>query len=80
MIDNFGRCNFSNNLFSFYEGKTISYFVEKPNDNDLLYFGTNEELNMITDPKKYGHLSPFLKILMEVLIQLFIHQMVMKEI
>ena len=61
MIDNFGRCNFSNNLFSFYEGKTISYFVEKPNDNDLLYFGTNEELNMITDPKKLWPFVPFSK-------------------
>ena len=61
MIDNIGRCKISHSLNSFYEGKTISYFVEKPNDNDLLYFGANEELNMITEPKRLLPFVPFSK-------------------
>ena len=39
----------------------MSYFVEKPNDDDLLYYGTNEELKMITDPKKLEPFIPFSK-------------------
>ena len=61
LIDNFRRCKISHSLNSFYEGKTISYFVEKPNDNDLLYFGANEELNMITEPKRLLPFVPFSK-------------------
>ena len=51
MIDKYARNIISHSLNTIYEGKTISYFVEKLNDNDLLYYGKNEELNMITDPK-----------------------------
>ena len=61
MVDNYSRNIISHSLNSIYEGKTISYFVEKPNDDDLLYYGKNEELNMITDPKKLEPFVPFSK-------------------
>ena len=61
MIDNYARNIISHSLNTIYEGKTISYFVEKPNDNDLLYYGKNEELNMITDPKILLPFVPFSK-------------------
>ena len=40
-----------------YEGNTVSYIIENPNDDELLYFGKNEKLKMITDPNK---LVPFI--------------------
>jgi len=55
------RAPISHNLNSIYEGTTISYFVEKPSDDDLLYFGNNEELKMITDPKLLEPFVPFSK-------------------
>ena len=61
MIDNYTRNKVSHSLNSIYEGKTISYFVEKPNDDDLLYYGKNEELNMIIDPKLLYPFVPFSK-------------------
>ena len=39
MVDNYARNIISHSLNSIYEGKTISYFVEKPKDDDLLYYG-----------------------------------------
>lgn len=42
MNDKYGRASISNSLYSIYEGKTVLYFVEKPND-DLLYHGKNED-------------------------------------
>ena len=74
------RLNFSHNLISLYEGKNISYFVEKPYDDNLLYFGKNEELEMIKDSDL---LLPFvlsLKILMEDLIRRFIIQKMMIKV
>ena len=61
MIDNYKRTIISHSLNSIYEGKTISYFVEKPNDDDLLYYGKNEELKMITDPALLKPFVPFSK-------------------
>ena len=61
MIDNYQRNSISHSLYTIYEGKTISYFVEKPNDENLLYFGENNELKMITDPKKLDPFIPFSK-------------------
>ena len=61
MFDNYKRNIISHSLNTIYEGKTISYFVEKPNDDDLLYYGTNEELKMITDPKELAPFVPFSK-------------------
>ena len=40
-----------------YEGNTVSYIIENPKNDKTLYFGKNEELKMITDPKK---LVPFI--------------------
>jgi hypothetical protein len=40
-----------------YEGNTVSYIIENPNDDNILYFGKNEKLKMITDPNK---LLPFI--------------------
>ena len=57
----FDRLNISHNLNSIYEGTTISYFVEKPNDDNLLYFGDNEELKMITNPLLLEPFVPFSK-------------------
>ena len=61
MIDNFARVSISHSLTTIYEGKTISYFVEKPNDDNLLYYGKNEELKMITDPNDLAPFVPFSK-------------------
>ena len=61
MIDNDSRSPISHSLYSIYEGKTISYFVEKPNDDDLLYYGKNEELKMINNPKALLPFIPFSK-------------------
>ena len=61
LFDRYNRAPISFNLNSIYEGTTISYFVEKPNDEDLLYFGNNEELKMITDPKLLIPFVPFSK-------------------
>jgi hypothetical protein len=61
MVDNYARNIISHSLYSIYEGKTISYFVEKPSDDDLLYYGKNEELKMITDPKLLAPFVPFSK-------------------
>jgi hypothetical protein len=61
MVDNYARNIISHSLNTIYEGKTILYFVEKPNDSDLLYYGKNEELNMITDPKILQPFVPFSK-------------------
>ena len=61
MIDNFKRPIISQSLYTIYEGKTLSYFVEKPSEEDLLYYGKNEELNMITDPKLLFPFVPFSK-------------------
>ena len=61
MVDTQSRTIGSHSLNSIYEGKTISYFVEKPNDDDLLYYGRNKELNMITEPKLFEPFVPFSK-------------------
>jgi len=45
---NYKRINISCNLYSIYEGKTVSYFVEKPDDDDILYHGKNEDLTIQT--------------------------------
>ena len=55
----YNRPNFSHNLFSLYEGKNISYFVEKPYNDNLLYFGKNEELKMIKDSDLILPFIPF---------------------
>ena len=61
MVDNYARNIISHSLNSIYEGKTISYFVEKPKDDDLLYYGQNDELKMITDTKILQPFVPFSK-------------------
>ena len=61
MIDNYSRNIISHSLYSIYEGKTISFFVEKPNDDNLLYFGDNNDLKMITDPNLLYPFIPFSK-------------------
>ena len=55
------RPNISHSLSSIYEGKTVSYFVEKPEDDDLLYYGRNEDLAMITEPNLLEPFIPFSK-------------------
>ena len=44
-------------LYQMYEGNTVSYIIENPKNDKILYFGKNEDLKMITDPKK---LVPFI--------------------
>ena len=61
MVDNFARNIISHSLNTIYEGKTISYFVEKPEDDNLLYYGEDKDLIMITDPKKLEPFVPFSK-------------------
>ena len=61
MIDNYARNIISHSLNSIYEGKTISYCVEKPRDDNLLYYGENKDLIMITDPNRLWPFVPFSK-------------------
>ena len=61
LTSSYERTKISESLYEIYEGKTVSYFVEKPNDDDLLYYGKNEELKMIKDPKKLEPFIPFSK-------------------
>ena len=61
MIDNYARNIISHSLNTIYEGKTVAYCVEKPFNDDLLYSGKNEDLKMITDPKKLWPFVPFSK-------------------
>ena len=61
MIINYARNSISHSLNEFYKGKQISYFVEKQENDDLLYFGKNEDLTMITDPEKLKPFVPFSK-------------------
>ena len=61
MVDNYARNTISHSLNKIYEGKTLSYCVEKPKDDDLLYYGKNEDLVMITDPKQLVPFVPFSK-------------------
>jgi hypothetical protein len=61
MIDNYAKNSISHSLYSIYEGKTVSYFVEKPNDDDLLYLGKNEDITMITNPNLLKPFIPFSK-------------------
>ena len=61
MKDKYARNKISHSLYSIYEGKTISYFVEKPDDDNLLYYGKNEDLKMITDAKLLNPFVPFSK-------------------
>ena len=61
MVDNYARNIISHSLNSIYEGKIIYYFVEKPKDDDLLYYGQNDELKMITDPNLLKPFVPFSK-------------------
>ena len=58
---NYKRINISCNLYSIYEGKTVSYFVEKPDDDDILYHGKNEDLTMIENPDLLKLFIPFSK-------------------
>lgn len=58
---NYKRINISRSLYSIYEGKTVSYFVEKPDDDDILYHGKNEDLTMIEDPDSLKPFIPFSK-------------------
>lgn len=80
MNDKYQRTNISHSLYSIYEGFTVSYFVEKPNDDDLLYHGKNEDLKIITEPTLLDPFVLFPKIQMEVLILLSILLMMIKVI
>mgnify|MGYP002622861730 CR=1 FL=1 len=57
VIDTYQRPLITHSLYEMYEGNTVSYIVENPNNDDILYFGKNEKLKMITEPRK---LIPFI--------------------
>ena len=61
MVDNYARNTISHSLNKIYEGKTLSYCVKKPKDDNLLYYGKNEDLIMITDSKQLWPFVPFSK-------------------
>ena len=56
-IDQYQRPLITHSLYEMYEGNTVSYVIENPNDDNILYFGKNAKLKMITDPNK---LLPFI--------------------
>ena len=51
LIDDFSRVPISHSLYKIYEGNAVSYIIEKPSDENKLYFRDNSELAMITNPK-----------------------------
>ena len=58
IIDNiYERPLITHSLYEMYEGNTVSYIIENPNNEEKLYFGKNEDLKMITNPEK---LKPFI--------------------
>ena len=61
LIDDFSRVPISHSLYKIYEGNTVSYIIEKPSDDEVLYKGKNEDLKMITDPKALEPWVPFSK-------------------
>ena len=61
LIDDFSRVPISHSLYKIYEGNTVSYIIENPNDDNKLYSGKNEEVRMITDPKALEPWVPFSK-------------------
>ena len=61
LIDDFSRVPISHSLYKIYEGKTVSYIIEKPIDDEALYNTKNEDLKMITDPKALEPWVPFSK-------------------
>ena len=61
LIDDFSRVPISHSLYKIYEGNTVSYIIENPNDDNKLYYGEDKELKMITDPKALEPWVPFSK-------------------
>ena len=57
VIDTYQRPLITHSLYEMYEGNTVSYIIENPKDDNILYFGKNEKLKMITNPNK---LVPFI--------------------
>ena len=57
VVDTYQRPLITHSLYEMYEGNTVSYIIENPNNDEILYFGKNEDLKMITDPNK---LKPFI--------------------
>ena len=57
IIDNYQRPLITHSLYEMYEGNTVSFIIENPKDDDILYFGKNEKLKMITNP---NNLLPFI--------------------
>ena len=80
LIDDFSRVPISNSLYKIYEGNAVSYIIEKPSDENKLYFGDNSELTMITEPKASEPWVQFQKIQTVDLMLYSIVQMMRKEI
>ena len=80
LIDDFSRVPISHSLYKIYEGNAVSYIIEKPSDENKLYFGDNSELTMITDPKASEPWVQFQKIQTVDLMLYSIVQMMRKEI
>ena len=58
IIDNqYERPLITHCLYEMYEGNTVSYIIENPKNEKILYLGKDEDLKMITDPKR---LLPFI--------------------
>ena len=52
IIDNqYERPLITHCLYEMYEGNTVSYIIENTKNDKILYFGKDEDLKMITDPK-----------------------------
>ena len=59
--DKYQRPRISHNLYKMYEGNTVSYIIENPNNKEILYFGKNEDLKMVTNPERLKPFIPFSK-------------------
>ena len=55
--DRYQRPSIVHNLFKMYEGNTVSFIIKNPDNDEILYFGKNQDLEMITDPEK---IKPFI--------------------
>ena len=80
LIDDFTRVPISHSLYKIYEGNTVAYIIENPNDDNKLYYGEDKELKMITDPNALEPWVPFYKDSLGDLMIYYMAQMMRKEI
>ena len=57
--DNYSRVSISHSLYTLYEGETVSYICENPDDDNKLYSKEDGNVIPINDPEKLKPFVPF---------------------